>query len=60
MSRKISKCICKHCSKVFYARSPLAELCSKKCANAHFRSKDAPSQADLQRLYELQQFQESA
>lgn len=60
MSRKVSKCVCKHCQTIFYARSPLAELCSKKCANAFFRSKEEPSQADLQRLYELQQLQEAA
>lgn len=58
MSRKITKAVCKCCGTIFYARSPLAELCSKRCSNVFFRAKETPTQADLQREYELQQSQQ--
>ncbi|MCE4073411.1 MULTISPECIES: hypothetical protein [Pseudomonas] len=54
MARKIRHMSCHHCSKLFYARSMLAKYCSKKCSNAAFRSKNEPSQAELKKLFELQ------
>ncbi|WP_193452116.1 hypothetical protein [Pseudomonas nitroreducens] len=54
MARKIRHMSCHHCSKLFYARSILTKYCSKKCANAAFRSKNEPTQAELKRLFELQ------
>lgn len=51
---KIHKHVCDHCGTVFYSRSTRSKFCSKACANANFRSKEAPSQSELERLYELQ------
>jgi len=57
---KVHKHICCHCDNVFYSRSARSKLCSKKCANAWFRSKEQPTQNDLERLYQLQQAEEAA